>query len=74
MSGSATGFPATLGREFPRIEFVNGTHEESTEDQQSAVAVFIREGLCRKPASMADLPESNAGREWMKRPGGALSS
>lgn len=47
-----------LQAEFPETEFVNGTHEPLSEEMEANVGLFVREGLCQRPTSMADLLES----------------
>lgn len=50
-------YQSILEAEFPETEFVSGTHEPLSEEQEDAVGLFVREGLCQRPTSMADLLE-----------------
>jgi len=48
-------YESILRTEFPHIQFVHGTHEMGTDDQEEALLHFVGEGLRQQPVSMADL-------------------
>ena len=51
-----------LQEEFPETEFVNGTHEPLTEEEEAVVGAFVHQGLCQRNTTMADLMESRKER------------